>query len=181
MIITSYDNEWPTLFDELGAKLRAALGDIALRIDHIGSTSISGMAAKPIIDVQISVADFESLDAFRVPIESLGLVYRPNDQLIERDLSKRYFREKPGKCRTHIHVRRAGSWSEQLTLLFRDYLRTHHDDAKRYAELKYRLAEQYADDRHSYSTSKGPFIWALMAKANKWNREVGWRPGRSDA
>jgi GrpB-like predicted nucleotidyltransferase (UPF0157 family) len=180
VIVAPYDSEWPCLFSELGAKLRKALGDVALRIDHIGSTSIPGMAAKPIIDVLISVADFEPLDAFRIPIESVGFVYRPNDQLIERDLSKRYFREKPADRRTHIHVRRSGSWSEQLALLFRDYKRTHSDVAMDYAELKYRLAEQYPDDRHSYSTSKGPFIWDVTVKADKWNQEVGWQPGPSD-
>ena len=177
VVILPYDPEWPHLFTRLGADLRSALGDVALRIDHIGSTAIAGLAAKPIIDVQISVAVFEPLGAFRVPIEGLGFVYRANNP----DLTKRYFREPAGDRRTHIHVRRAGSWPEQFALLFRDYMRTHEEDAQRYAELKHRLAEQYGEDRLGYTDAKCPFIWEIMMKADKWNQETGWEPGPSDA
>src|SRR5262249_11057136 len=119
--IVPYDPAWPERFRTLGAALREALGEVALRIDHIGSTSVPGLDAKPIVDIQISVASFEPLDSFRLPIEALGYVFRADNT----DLAKRYFREPPGTPRTHIHVRRAGSWSEQFALLFRDYLRTH--------------------------------------------------------
>ena len=179
VIIAPYDSEWPKLFSKLGMSLRSALGDVALRIDHIGSTSIPGLAAKPIIDVQISVLDFEPTDAYRLPIEGLGFVFRERNP----DLTKRYFREPLDlrERRTHIHVCRAGSWREQFALLFRDYMRVHGEDAQRYAELKYRLAEQYLEDRLGYTDAKGPFMWEIMAKADKWNQETGWRPGPSDA
>jgi GrpB-like predicted nucleotidyltransferase (UPF0157 family) len=75
VMIVPYDAEWPILFARLGSALRAALGDVALRIDHIGSTSVPGLDAKPIIDVQISVASFEPLNAYRGPLESLGYVF----------------------------------------------------------------------------------------------------------
>ena len=140
VVIAPYDPEWPDLFSELGSALREVLGQTALRIDHIGSTAIPGLDAKPVIDVQISVASFEPLDAYRVPIESVGFVLRADNP----DLTKRYFRERPGERRTHIHVRRAGSWAEQVVLLFRDYMRTHEEDAGRYAELKVRLAKEYS-------------------------------------
>ncbi len=174
--IVPYDPQWPALFSALGARLRDALGTTALRIDHIGSTAVPELAAKPIIDVQISVAAFEPLDAFRVPIESLGFAFRPSNP----DKTKRYFREIPGERRTHIHVCRAGSWRVEFALLFRDYLRTHDDDAKRYAELKYKLAKQYGADRHDYTEAKTPFIWETMMKADRWNQEIGWQPGLSD-
>ena len=174
--VVPYDPEWPALFRQLGAALRGVLGDTALRIDHIGSTSIPGLAAKPIIDIQISVAGFDPLEAFRVPIESLGFIFRASNP----DLTKRYFRETPGERRTHIHVRRAGSWPEQFALLFRDYMRTHDEDAKRYAEIKYHLAQQYGEDRHGYTDAKGPFIWEIMIKADRWNQSIGWSPGPSD-
>ena len=74
--IVDYNPAWPVLFGELGPTLRAALGAVALRIDHIGSTAVPGLAAKPIIDVQISVAAFEPIQAFRDPLEQLGYVYR---------------------------------------------------------------------------------------------------------
>ena len=177
VVIVPYDPEWPALFARLGADLRQALGTVALRIDHIGSTSVPGLAAKPVIDVQISVASFELLDAFRIPLQSLGFVYRPDNP----DLSKRYFREPPGTRRTHIHVFRAGSWPEQVSLLFRDYMRAHDEDARQYAALKYRLAAQYQDDRLGYTDAKSPLIWEVMARAHRWSQRIGWQAGPSDA
>lgn len=97
VVIAPYNSEWPEMFYMLGSDLRRALGDTAMRIDHIGSTSVPGLAAKPIIDVQISVAGFEPVDAFRKPLESLGYVFRSTNS----DLAKRYFREQPGQRRTH--------------------------------------------------------------------------------
>lgn len=174
--IVPYNASWPSDFLKLGSRLRKALGSVALRIDHIGSTSVPGLAAKPIIDVQISVSDFEPMDAYGVPLEDCGFVHRMNNL----DLTKRYFREKPGERRTHIHVRRIGSWPEQFALMFRDYMRTHEDDARYYAELKLELANQCGDDRIGYTEAKSPFIWSIMAKADKWAQETGWQPGRSD-
>lgn len=175
--IVPYDLEWPGLFTKLAMALRQVLGKVAPRIDHIGSTSIPGLDAKPIIDIQISVAAFEPLDSFRIPIESLGYTFRADNP----DLSKRYFREASGGRRTHIHVRRYGSWSEQFALLFRDYLRNHPDEVGYYAHMKYALAEKYRDDRHAYTGAKGPFIWEIMARATEWSQQVGWQPGPTDA
>ena len=177
VIITPYDPAWPEMFARLGATLRQALGDVALRIDHIGSTSIPGLAAKPVIDVQISVASFEPLDAFRIPLEGLGLVFRSKNP----DLTKRYFREAPEQRRTHIHVRRMGSWPQQFALLFRDYMRIHNEDAARYAALKYKLAEQYGEDGLGYTDAKAPLIWEIMTRADEWGQSIGWEPGSSDA
>ncbi len=175
--IVPYNPEWPLLFRQLGGQLRAQLGDAALRIDHIGSTSVPGLDAKPIIDVQISVSSLEPLEAYKLPLERAGFMHRADNP----DRTKRYFRELPGNRRTHIHVRRAGSWPEQLALLFRDYMRCHPEDCKRYARLKYELAERYRDDRHGYTEAKHPFIWDIIQKADRWSQETGWTPGPTDA
>ena len=175
--IAPYDGEWPALFDAFGRMLRDALGDVALRIDHIGSTAVRGLAAKPTLDVQISVRDFDPPDAYRVPLERLGYVFRRENT----DRTKRYFREAPGTRRIHIHVRRAGSWAEQFALLFRDYLSAHAHEARRYETLKCKLAESYRHDRHRYTEAKGPFIWDVMRRADRWSQEVGWAPGPSGA
>jgi GrpB-like predicted nucleotidyltransferase (UPF0157 family) len=177
IIVVPYNPAWPLRCAELAAPLRRALGDVALRIDHIGSTSIPGLAAKPIVDIQISVASFDPLDAYRLPLENLGYVWRADND----DRTKRYFRERPGTARTHIHVRKWGSWSEQFALLFRDYLRLHPAAAGRYARLKQDLAERYRDDRHGYTEAKTPFIWATMLEASAWSQVVGWEPGPSGA
>jgi GrpB-like predicted nucleotidyltransferase (UPF0157 family) len=177
ILIVDYDVRWPALFAERAAAMRERLGDVALRIDHIGSTAVPGLAAKPIIDVQISVASFEPLDAFRAPLEGLGYVFRADN----RERTKRYFREAPGTRRTHVHVRRAGSFSEQLALLFRDFMRAHPDWAQRYAALKIELAERHADDRAAYTDAKRPFTWEALAAADEWAQRVGWAPGPPDA
>lgn len=91
--VVLYDAQWPAQFRDLGARLRAALGPQALRIDHIGSTSVPGLAAKPVIDVQISVPDLEPVDAYRSAIEGAGFVWRSANP----DRTKRYFREQPGQ------------------------------------------------------------------------------------
>lgn len=177
IIIVPYDPTWASLFTEIGARLRDALGRVALRIDHIGSTSVPRMAAKPVTDIQVSVASFDPIEAIAGPMEGMGYVFRRGNP----ELSKRYFREAPGTRLTHIHVRLAGSWSEQFALLFRDYLRSHEEEAHWYAEIKYQLAEQYRDDRDGYTDAKGPYLWETMKKADRWNSETGRVPGPSDA
>jgi GrpB-like predicted nucleotidyltransferase (UPF0157 family) len=175
--IVAYDPAWPARFAEVGPDLRAGLGEVALRIDHIGSTAVPGLAAKPIIDIQISVADLEPLAAYRQPLERLGYVYRADNP----ERTKRYFREPPGRRRTHLHVRRAGSFSEQWALLFRDYLRFHPEVIAEYEAVKRRLASRFRDDRRGYTNAKVPFLWEVIRRADDWAQVRGWLPGPSDA
>lgn len=176
IIIVEYDPVWPEEFRELGQRLRRALGRAALRIDHVGSTSVPGLAAKPVLDVQISVGELEPDPPFRVPLEALGFVFHAANA----DRSKRFFREPPGTRRTHVHVRRSGSFDEQLNLLLRDYLRTHDDACREYARKKRELAEQFRNDREGYVRAKEPTVWSLLRRAHDWLEEVGWHPGASD-
>jgi GrpB-like predicted nucleotidyltransferase (UPF0157 family) len=177
--VIPYDPTWPTLFAQQAADLRAALGSVAVRIDHIGSTAIPALLAKPIIDLQISVADLEPVLRYRLPLEGLGYVFRVDNA----DRTKRYFRETPGQRRTHLHVRRAGSFSEQYALLFRDFMRVHADVAQQYGALKVGLVRRYpcVEDRHAYTEAKSPFIWSVMVQADAWAQRAGWLPGASDA
>lgn len=177
LIITDYAQEWPEQFALLGKQFRAALGDRAIRIDHIGSTAVSGLAAKPIIDVQISVPRLEPVDAYRTAIESCGFSWRRDNP----ELTKRYFRESPPRPRTHVHVRRAGSFSEQFPLLFRDYLRTHAERAERFATAKRQLAPLLHTDRAGYVDAKAPLVWEIVHEADDWAQLTGWELGPSDA
>lgn len=178
VVVIDYSPEWPELFQKLGARLRHELGDVAFRIDHVGSTAVPGLAAKPIIDVQISVDGFEPLGRYRVPLERSGFVYRADNP----ELTKRYFREHPGTRRTHIHVRRAGSFSEQFALLFREFLRAHPNRSAEYAALKRSLAQRFSapEQRHEYVDAKAPFIWETMRLADDWAQGTGWEPPPSD-
>jgi len=177
VIVEEYNPEWPRIFRDLACRIRSAMGPAAVRIDHVGSTSVPGLAAKPIIDVQISVASFEPMDKYLRPLEELGFEYRDKNP----ELTKRYFKEPRGvDARIHIHVRRAGSFSEQLNLLFRDYMRCHPADASAYAELKRRLAQEYREDRRGYTEAKDAFIWDTLRRADRWAADIGWHPGPSD-
>ncbi|RKN86840.1 GrpB family protein [Paenibacillus ginsengarvi] len=174
--LVKHDPEWNGLFLETALPLRQLLGTAALRIDHVGSTSIAGLDAKPIIDIQISVERFDDMAIWGPRLEEAGLEFRADNP----DRTKRYFREKPGKRRTHIHVRQAGSFAEQMTLLFRDYLRGHPKDCMDYALEKHRLMELYRDNRAMYVEGKGPIVWAILRKAHEWSQAAGWKPGPSD-
>ncbi|PLT27998.1 GrpB family protein [Peribacillus deserti] len=177
IIIIPYQLKWPDEFSRTAKVLREALGDKADRIDHIGSTSVPGLAAKPIIDIQISVKDLLELDTFRIPLERAGFLFRVENP----ERTKRYFREPTGTKRTHVHVRQSGSWAEQFSLLFRDYLRKHPEDCRRYEEVKHKLAKEYMFNREGYVNAKNPFIWTIMKKADAWSQNIGWFAGEPDA
>jgi GrpB-like predicted nucleotidyltransferase (UPF0157 family) len=104
-------------------------------------------------------------------------VYRPDNA----ERTKRYFREPPGSRRTHIHVRRARSFSELWALLFRDYLRAHPKDGAEYAVVKRQLAEQFPHDGAAYTEAKGPLLWEVIRRADEWGQALGWMPGPTDA
>ncbi len=174
--IHEYTQEWAREFEEIGDSLRSGLAESAVRIDHIGSTSIPGLAAKPIIDIQVSVIALEPMDGYRDGIESLGYAWRRDNP----EKTKRYFREQLGRRRTHIHVRKLGSWHEQYALLFRDYLRLHPDARDRYEQVKRELAERFRHDRHRYTDAKAPIFWEIMQKADRWAAATGWEPGPTD-
>lgn len=175
IIVVPHNPCWANEFMEIGRRIRASMGESAIRIDHIGSTSIPGLDAKPIIDIQISVRSLDKLD-WKPFLEQLGYMHRENNP----DQTKRYFRESGSMRRTHIHVRKAGSWSEQCALLFRDYLRVHPQDSQCYAREKYRLSELYRHERERYVTAKEPIIWEIMRKASLWSQQAGWEPGTTD-
>lgn len=179
--LVDYQNNWPDRFRALGKNLRRELGELALRIDHIGSTSVPRLPAKDVIDVQISVNSFVPLDAYRCPLRKLGYVYRRAHGKQGRDLSKRYFREKKRLPETHIHVVRDGSWAQVVQLLLRDYLRENGDGRGLYENVKRRLAVECDNDRDKYNTAKREVIWELLEQAHWWSQKIGWFPGPPDA
>ncbi len=169
--VSAYDPAWPRLFEDLRVRLAAALRPRAVRIEHVGSTAVPGLAAKPIVDVQVAVPDVADEAAYRGAIEALGFGLR------YRTERWRYFRPPPGLPRTwQVHVCAAVSDWERVHLLFRDYLRTHPDRADAYGRLKRRLARRFGIDRIGYTDAKGPFIEESLASAEEWAGEVGWQP-----
>jgi GrpB-like predicted nucleotidyltransferase (UPF0157 family) len=183
--IVPYQSRWPGEFRALAAVLRQGLGDLALRIDHIGSTSVPGLAAKDIIDVQITVAALDQ----KVLAAMLALGYtqpgvrrdhRPaRAEGPEADWEKWLFNPPPGQRRTNTHVRVQGRANQRYALLFRDYLRAHPATAEAYAELKRRLAQHLADPR-MYPEVKDPAVDLIYLAAEEWAAATHWEPASSD-
>jgi GrpB-like predicted nucleotidyltransferase (UPF0157 family) len=158
--ISEYDLEWPSRYAAWQGILAEALGDTAVRIEHVGSTSVPGLAAKPIIDVQVSVRDLAQEDAYVPPLEQVGL------QLRSRDRLHRYFRPFPGMARdTHVHVCEVGSQWEVEHLQFRDFLRDNPDARSRYAEAKRDAVTYWADDGLAYTDAKTRVILEILQEA----------------
>jgi GrpB-like predicted nucleotidyltransferase (UPF0157 family) len=164
--IVAYDPSWPEEFACERARLGAALGPLALRIDHHGSTSVPGLAAKPIIDIQISVAAVQPMDPYLPVLERLGYVHVPHPD----DAFCPYFHRPAAWPHSHhVHVVAAGGREEARTLAFRDYLRDHPTVAAAYARLKRDLAPHFsatvAGSRQGYADAKGEFIEGVIAAA----------------
>jgi len=185
--IVPYQATWLTEFKEIAARLSRGLGPLALRIDHIGSTSVPNLPAKDVIDVQITVAALE--EPVRAALTSLGYSSRrgmwrdhqlPNASGPESDWEKWLFDPPMGQRRTHTHVRIQGRPNQRYPLLFRDYLRTHPATAEAYAELKRRLAQHLVDPK-TYPDVKDPAVDLIYLAAEDWASATGWHPGRSDA
>lgn len=166
--VVPYDPRWPALYDAVAIRVRAALGP-RWAIEHVGSTSVPGLPAKPVIDVQVTVPDVDDEPAYVPALASVGL------QLRSRDLQHRYLRPFPGRPRTvHVHVSTPGSAWERDHLLFRDYLRTHDDARDAYGRLKLHLVEVWHDDRMGYTEAKGDLIRSILDAGRRWAATTGW-------
>ena len=136
---------------------------MAVRIEHVGSTSVPGLPAKPVIDIQVSVADvgFESM--YVASLERVGL------QLRSRDDVHRFFRPFAEQPRdVHVHVCETGSDWERDHVLFRDYLRVHPAARDDYAHAKRRAAELWRDDRLAYTDAKTDTVLRILEDAHRW-------------
>lgn len=165
--ITAYDPLWPAEFEREAAALLDVLGALALSIDHVGSTSVPGLAAKPVIDIQISVMELKPLARY---CDRLAAVGYSHASLGDFDLVYPYF-EKPSiwPHTHHVHLCRSGSEEERVHLAFRDYLRDHPTVTERYVILKRGLAHMHHGDtlqsREAYSLSKTAFVTEVLASA----------------
>ena len=160
--IVHYDPSWPEMFEQEAVRLRAALGDLALHIDHVGSTAVHGLAAKAVIDIQVSVASLAPVEAYRNPLTRIGYTYET--------VPLAFFHRPADWPHTHhVHVRQIGGADEGRTLAFRDWLRTHADDRDAYESLKRRLASDAdadtIDGRVRYSEAKTEFVRAIEKRS----------------
>ncbi len=185
LIVAPYDPYWRQRGAQLAAELQAALHPLALRVEHIGSTSIPGMAAKPIYDLQVSVTDLAAAaEAFDEPLRAFELTRQPYEQdhvPAGRDddparwAKRLWSRGLPHSERVNLHCRLAGSPNERLALLFRDWFRAHPTAIAAYAQFKQVLAAEIGDIGR-YSDVKDPVVDLVIAAAEEWATRTGWTP-----
>jgi GrpB-like predicted nucleotidyltransferase (UPF0157 family) len=183
--VVPYDESWPRWAETELRALTESLGDLVLHAAHIGSTSIPQMAAKNVLDLQLSVWDLpEAAAAFDAPLAQLGYVRLPyeSDHVpagVDSDPAmwvKRFWRRRnhPGGD-VNLHVRVVGSPNERLALLFRDYLRAHPLAVAAYSRFKLALAAQVGD-LETYTDIKDPVVDLVVAGAGEWAAATGWQP-----
>jgi len=164
--IVDYDPAWPWAAAAELARVGAALGDLAVRLDHVGSTSVPGLAAKPIVDLQVSVAALEPRRSYVEPLEAIGYLFVAFATAPEYH----FFGKPPERPRSvHLHVCAAGSFEELRHLAVRDYLRANPAAAARYEAVKRRSARRNPEDRIAYMAGKDAFVTELEQRALEWH------------
>jgi len=161
IVIVPYDPQWSILYAQEAARILAVTGGIVLAIEHIGSTAVPGLAAKPIIDMLAAVPELTAVDGCMESLQQLGYV----DERIQVS-DRRLFCKGPYNEGTHhLHFVRSGSAAWQLPIHFRDFLRSHPQAIEQYAALKQELAAMHGADLDGYTDGKGRFIAAALHQA----------------
>lgn len=185
--IVPYQSKWLNEFHEIGKGLHAELGSLALRIDHIGSTSVPDLAAKDRIDIQVTVAGLtpeveQALNrAGFIRNEEINEDHLPPGVLEATDQWKKwFFSPTQAKRLVNLHVRIIGNPNQRYPLLFRDYLRATPLSAQAYARVKMALAHYHPDDIYAYCEIKDPVCDLIIEAAEVWAKTNNWQPGPSD-
>lgn len=162
--VAPYDAQWKEDYAAIREELAAALGDLALRIEHVGSTSVEGLSAKPIIDIDVVIEDGTKLDAVIAALGGIGYSHEGNLGIVGREAFK--YDGKEHLRRHHLYVCTQDSPELRRHLVFRDYLRSHPEAVKEYSRIKEEGAALYPDDIDAYIAHKSPWIEAVY-------REIG--------
>lgn len=162
--ITPHDTNWSTLFEDESAAIKEALGDNCIEIYHIGSTSVPNLPAKPVIDILPVVQDILNVDVSNARMEALGY-----DALGEAGiLFRRFYKKSKATIGFNVHIYEKNNPEIDRYIQFRDWLKTHSDDLKKYASLKQKLAALFPNDITLYCHGKTEFILSIEDK-------FGWR------
>jgi GrpB-like predicted nucleotidyltransferase (UPF0157 family) len=160
VIISDYDPRWPELFESLRSQIAGALEGLSAAIEHVGSTAIPGLAAKPIIDIDVLLMSIADLPLVIARLRSVGYEHEGDLGITGREA----FRTPPNACPHHLYVCWPGNPAYRQHLIFRDYLRTHPQDANVYAELKRNLAGKFINDRDAYTQAKNQFVTEILRR-----------------
>jgi GrpB-like predicted nucleotidyltransferase (UPF0157 family) len=167
--VVDYDPDWPRQYARWQELFARALGPAALRMEHVGSSAVAGLAAKPVIDVQISVADVTDETSYVPQLEGAGLQLRATDDV------HRLLLPPAGRPRNvHVHICTVGGTWEREHLLFRDYVRAHPAARDDYARAKRDAVRTWADDRWAYTEAKTGVILGILDAAGQWATAAHW-------
>lgn len=155
-----HNERWHELFAEEKARLETAIGEFVLEIEHVGSTSVCGIAAKPLLDIAISISNKPNGEKCVAPLDNLGYEYRG-----ENGIAGRFYFVKGAPRTHHLHMLLTDSDEWRNHLAFRDYLRQNPDAAQEYDKLKKELAEKYGNDRDAYLDGKAAFVEKILGIA----------------
>jgi len=160
-MLSEYDKEWISHYESESKVIKNALGEMVIDIQHIGSTSVVGLKAKPIIDILVGIENFDKIDEVIKKMETMGYTYAhwagiPGDYTFRK-----------GEVTTHlIHVVKYGKINWNHNIKFRDALRNNPDLVKQYEELKEKLAKEYPDSREKYTEGKSKFVVDVVKMEN---------------
>jgi GrpB-like predicted nucleotidyltransferase (UPF0157 family) len=167
VVVVEYDAHWPATFEALRSRVAGALGELAAAIEHIGSTAVPGMAAKPIVDMDVLLKSGSDLMLAIQGLAALGYVHRGDLGIAGREA----FAAPPDTPAHHLYVCPQESQEYRRHLALRDYLRANDADAAAYSELKRSLAARFREDRAAYAEGKREFIERLLQQAIASRRE----------
>ncbi|MGP7817888.1 GrpB family protein [Niallia sp. 01092] len=169
VVLKQYNPDWVRQFEWEKKRIIEAIGDRTIKIEHIGSTSIQGLGAKPIIDIMVAVKNLEEVSNLIIPLKNIEFEYVPKPEFKDRMFFRKGLWGK-GTCHLHICEFNSSEWNDKL--LFRDYLRLYPEAAKEYYLLKKQLASEYSFDRLTYTLKKEPFIKHIIEKAKRENADI---------
>jgi GrpB-like predicted nucleotidyltransferase (UPF0157 family) len=163
IVIVAYDPEWVLIFEQIRDLVIPVLSDLVIGIEHVGSTSVPGLAAKPIVDVDVVVANHEDVRIAVQRLTALGYVHEGDLGINGREA----FIPPTSMMWHHLYIVHVDNLEFKRHILFRDYLRSHPEEAKQYGDLKRELAHRFREDRSAYSNGKREFVTRIL-------QCVGW-------
>ena len=161
VIVSPYDKSWKAAFEEIKQEIESAIGDLILGIEHVGSTSVEGMSAKPCIDIDVIIKDYSIFDTVVSKLETIGYIHEGNLGIKDREAFK--YTNKPHLQKHHLYV--CPQCSEELHrhITFRDFLRSNTEAVKKYSLIKETAAKLFPNDIDKYIEYKSPCIEELYA------------------
>jgi GrpB-like predicted nucleotidyltransferase (UPF0157 family) len=161
VMVVPYDKAWQSAFEEIKSEIEAAIGDLIVGIEHVGSTSVEGLSAKPCIDMDVIIRDYTVFDAVVEKLGAIGYIHEGDLGIQDREAFR--YSDKPHLQTHHLYVCPQYSAELHRHLVFRDFLRSHPEAAKTYSSVKETAAQLFPEDIEQYIAYKSPCIEELYA------------------